>query len=65
MSEKGGIDMNEAILGWAARMLVKERLDRAERARVVRSAVAHRAAREAERTKVPQSTCRKSEQAAY
>ncbi len=57
--------MNEAILKEMTRMLVKERLDRAERARVVRSAMEHRSARKAERAKAPRSTCRKSEQAAY
>ena len=57
--------MNEAILGWAARMLVKERLDRAERARVVRSAVDHRAACKAERMKGRRSTCRRTGQPAY
>jgi len=57
--------MNETILSWAARMLMTERLERAERARVVRSAVDHRAARKAKRAKAPRSTCRKSEQAAY
>jgi len=57
--------MNDTILSWAARMLMTERLERAERARVVRSAVDHRAARKAKRAKAPRSTCRKSEQAAY
>lgn len=57
--------MNETILGWATRILVKERLDRAERARVVRSAAAHRAARKARRVKAVRLTCRRSEQAAY
>ncbi len=57
--------MNEAILSKTTQMLLRERLARAERARVVRSAVDHRAAREAERTKAPRTVCRKSGQAAY
>ncbi len=65
MSEKGGTDVNEAILSEAAQMLLKEHLARAERARVVRSAVDHRAARKANRSKTLQTTRRRSEQAAY
>jgi len=57
--------MNETILSKTTQMLLKERLDRAERARVVRSALDHRAARKARRVKARRSTCRKSEQAAY
>jgi hypothetical protein len=57
--------MNETILSKTTQMLLRERLDRAERARVVRSALDHRAARKARRVKARRSTCRKSEQAAY
>ncbi len=57
--------MNEVILNKTTQMLLRERLARAERARVVRSAVDHRAAREAEQTKTPRTACRRSGQAAY
>ena len=57
--------MNEAILSKTTQMLLRERLALAERARVVRSAVAHRAARKAERVKAPRSTCRRTGQPAY
>jgi hypothetical protein len=57
--------MNEAIVTEMMRLLVKERLARAERARGVRSAVDHRAARGAKRTKAPRTVCRRSGQAAY
>jgi hypothetical protein len=57
--------MNETILSKTTQMLLRERLDRAERARVVRSALDHRAARKARSVKARRSTCRKSEQPAY
>jgi len=57
--------MNEAILGWVTQMLLKERLNQAERARAVHSAVDHRAARKARRVKARRSTCRRTGQAAY
>ena len=67
MSEKGGTDVNEAILDQIARMLLKERYAEAEQARVVRSAVNRRALLRADQPKrsASRTTCRGTEQAAY
>jgi len=57
--------MNEAILGEIARLLLKERLARAEQDRLARSGKKHLASRKAERAKTSQPVCRRSGQAAY
>jgi len=57
--------MNEAILGEIARLLLKERLARAEQERLARSGKKHLASRKAEQAKTSQPVCRRSGQAAY
>jgi len=57
--------MNEANLSEMARMLIKERLARAERARLARYARAHQAVRKARQAGMSRTACRGSEQAAY
>lgn len=57
--------MNEAMLDRTVKMLHEERLERAERARLVQAAVIHRASRKAVRPKTPRTVCRRSGQVAY
>ena len=70
MSEKGGMDVNEAILGEMAQMLLKERLDRAERAHVVRGKMDHRVFLDANLSEprslqASRTACRETGQEAY
>jgi len=57
--------MNEANLSEMARMLTKERLARADRARLARYAKAHQAVRKTRQAGMSRTACRGSEQAAY
>ena len=57
--------MNEAILGWATRMIVKERLARAKQARLARSVPRQRRICRDEPARARRSVCRRSGQAAY
>jgi len=57
--------MFEANLNEMARMIMKERLARAERARLARSVRWHRGTRKARRADARRAACRRSEQAAY
>jgi hypothetical protein len=57
--------MNEAMLDRTVKMLHEERLERAERARLVQTAVIHRASRKAVRPKTPRTVCRRFGQVAY
>ena len=57
--------MNEAVLGWATRMIMKERLARAKKERLARLASRQHGICRGERARTPHSVCRRTGQAAY
>jgi len=57
--------MYEPIQYQMTKIVEREWLKRAEQARVVRSAVIHRALRKAAQRKTPRAACRRSRQVAY